>query len=248
MLGLPLTFAAPLVLTALAALPAIWLLLRVTPPQPQRIAFPPLRILMDLLPQRETPARTPWWLLALRLAIAALLILAAAGPIWNPVASGGTRAPLLLIVDNGFAAAHDWRQRSALALERAETAGHEGRIVAVLATADRPSEIETSSPAAAAERLRAVKAQPYLPDRRAHLDSIQRFLGATPDAEIIWITDGVAGVDGQSFIEGMSRMTPARPVTVLRLDRATTLALAGAENTAAHLAARVVRAEPNGRD
>src|SRR5829696_3379437 len=93
MLGLPLTFAAPLVLAALAALPAIWLLLRVTPPQPRRIAFPPLRIVMDLLPQRETPARTPWWLLALRLTLAALLILAAAGPIWNPVASGGSRAP-----------------------------------------------------------------------------------------------------------------------------------------------------------
>ena len=85
MLGLPLTFAAPLVLTALAALPAIWLLLRVTPPQPRRIDFPPLRILVDLLPQRETPARTPWWLLLLRLTLAALLILAAAGPVWNPV-------------------------------------------------------------------------------------------------------------------------------------------------------------------
>src|SRR5919107_2134562 len=106
MLGLPLTFAAPLVLTALAALPAIWLLLGVPPPQPQRIAFPPLRILMDLLPQRETPARTPWWLLALRLLIAALLIIAAAGPIWNPIASGGTHGPLLVILDNGFAAAH----------------------------------------------------------------------------------------------------------------------------------------------
>jgi hypothetical protein len=248
MLGLPLTFAAPLVLTALAALPAIWLLLRVTPPQPRRIAFPPLRILMDLLPQRETPARTPWWLLALRLAIAALLIIAAAGPIWNPVASGGTRGPLLLLVDNGFAAAHDWRQRSALALERAEAAGREGRVVAVLATADHPSEIETQTPAAAIERLRAIKPQPHLVDRRAHLDAIERFLAATPEAEILWISDGVAGVDGQAFIDRMSRMTAARPITVFRMDRATTLALAGVENTAAHLTARVMRAEPNGRD
>src|ERR671917_270335 len=248
MLGLPLTFAAPLVLAALAALPAIWLLLRVTPPQPRRIAFPPLRILMDLLPQRETPARTPWWLLALRLTIAALLIIAAAGPVWNPVASGGTRGPLLLLVDNGFAAAHDWRQRSALALERAEAAGREGRIVAVLATADRAAEIETQNPAAAIERLRAIKPQPHLVDRRAHLDAIERFLAATPEAEIVWISDGVAGVDGQAFIDRMSRMTATRPITVFRMDRSTTLALAGAENTAAHLSARVVRAEPNGRD
>src|ERR671929_248707 len=33
-LGLPLTFAAPLVLSALVALPVIWLILRVTPPRP----------------------------------------------------------------------------------------------------------------------------------------------------------------------------------------------------------------------
>src|SRR4028118_1989030 len=60
MLGLPLTFTVPLVLTALAALPAIWLLLRITPPQPRRGDFPPLKILADLRPERETPARTPW--------------------------------------------------------------------------------------------------------------------------------------------------------------------------------------------
>src|SRR5215203_1194734 len=111
MLGLPLTFAAPLVLTALAALPAIWLLLRVTPPQPKRVDFPPLRILADILPERETPARTPWWLLLVRLALAAFLILAASGPVWNPLGSDGGRGPLLVLVDNGFAAASDWRER-----------------------------------------------------------------------------------------------------------------------------------------
>src|SRR5215211_7343660 len=111
MFGLPITFAAPLVLTALAALPAIWLLLRITPPQPKRVDFPPLKILADLRPERETPARTPWWLLILRLALAAFLILAAAGPIWNPMAADGSRAPLLLVLDNGFASAHDWRER-----------------------------------------------------------------------------------------------------------------------------------------
>ena len=248
MFGLPLTFAAPLVLGALAALPAIWLLLRVTPPQPRRIAFPPLRILMDLLPRRETPARTPWWLLLLRLTVAALVIIAAAGPIWNPVASSGSRTPVLLVLDNGFPSAHDWRERSALAIERAEVAAREGRVVAIVATADRPTEIQTQNPAVAIERLRAIKPQPFLPDRRAHLESIERFFTATPDAEMVWISDGVSGVDGQAFIEGMTRMSGGRPVTVFKIDRAPALALAGAENAASHLTARVVRAEPNGRD
>ncbi|MDF3059895.1 MAG: LytTR family transcriptional regulator [Microvirga sp.] len=248
MLGLPLTFAAPLVLTALAALPVIWLILRVTPPRPRRIDFPPLRILADLLPKRETPARTPWWLLALRLLIAALLILAAAGPVWNPLQSADGRGPLLVILDNGFPAAHDWRERLNLSIERVEAAGRESRVVAVLATAEKPSELQPLNPAAALERLRAVKPQPHLVDRQAHLASIERFLAAAPNAAILWINDGVAGVDGPAFVEGLARMSQNRSVTVLRAERAPALALAGAENAAAHLSVRLVRAETNGRD
>ena len=248
MLGLPLTFAAPIVLTALAALPAIWFLLRVTPPQPQRIDFPPLRILSDLLPQRETPARTPWWLLLLRLVLAALLILAAAGPVWNPSAGDGSRSPLLLVVDNGFTAAHDWRERSAFAIDRVEAAAREGRVVALVATADRPTEIQPVNPAAALERLRTIRPQPHLADRRVHLDPIERFLAATPNSEIVWISDGVSGVEHQAFVEGLARMTADRRVTVFKAERAPALALAGTENTAGQLDVRVIRAEPNGRD
>ncbi len=58
-----LTFAAPLALAALIGLPALWILLRVTPPRPRRIDFPPLKLVADLIPQRQTPARTPPWLL-----------------------------------------------------------------------------------------------------------------------------------------------------------------------------------------
>ena len=60
MLGLPLAFSAPLVLAALALLPVLYVLLRITPPRPQQIAFPPLRLILDLRAQEETPARTPW--------------------------------------------------------------------------------------------------------------------------------------------------------------------------------------------
>ncbi|HEV2602179.1 MAG TPA: DUF4159 domain-containing protein [Microvirga sp.] len=248
MLGLPLTFAAPLVLTALAALPAIWWLLKITPPQPRRVDFPPLRILADLLPERETPARTPWWLLVLRLVLAACLILAASGPVWNPAATDASRAPLLLLVDNGFSAAHDWRDRLAVAVERVEAAGREGRAIAVIGLADRPADVQPSNPATVLERVRTFRPQPHRPDRSAHLDGIRRFLEATPDAEIAWISDGVAGVDAQSFTEGLARMASDRRITVLKSDRAPALAIAGSENTAGELIVRVVRAEPNGRD
>ena len=87
------------------------------------------------------------------------------------------------MLDNGFAAAHDWRERMNLAAERIEAAGRDGRMVALVATADAPAAIEPASPAAALERLRSLKPLPHLPDRQAHLESVRRFLEATPDAE-----------------------------------------------------------------
>ena len=42
------SFGAPLILTALLALPVLWWLLRVTPPLPRRTLFPPLRLLRGL--------------------------------------------------------------------------------------------------------------------------------------------------------------------------------------------------------
>src|SRR5690606_19319419 len=43
--GLPLAFTAPWILLGLIALPLLWWLLRLVPPRPRRVAFPPTRIL-----------------------------------------------------------------------------------------------------------------------------------------------------------------------------------------------------------
>src|SRR5687768_14997767 len=102
-------FMQPWLLLALLSLPALWLLLRITPPSPRRIAFPALLFLLGLASRERTPARTPWWLLLLRLALAAILILALAGPILNPAPRlAGGSGPLLLVVDDGWAAAPGW--------------------------------------------------------------------------------------------------------------------------------------------
>ena len=104
MMGLPLGFAQPLVLLGLLSLPVLWWLLRLMPPRPRRVEFPPTRLLFDIAPKEETPARTPWWLTLLRLTLAALVILAAAGPLWNPPVATATGAtPLALLIDDGWA-------------------------------------------------------------------------------------------------------------------------------------------------
>ena len=96
MFGLPLAFAAPAVLVALVGLGALYFLLRVTPPRPRQALFPPLRLLIGLDPKDTEPARTPWPILALRLAVGALIILAMAEPLWNSLAGLAGSGPLLV--------------------------------------------------------------------------------------------------------------------------------------------------------
>nr|WP_246733171.1 DUF4159 domain-containing protein [Methylobacterium sp. BTF04] len=248
---MPLTFAAPLALAALVALPALWFLLRVTPPRPQRIEFPPLRIMADLLAKRETPARTPPWLLILRILAAACLVLAVSGPVWNPsgiVAASG-RTPLLVLIDNGFSAAHDWRDRLRVATDAIEAAARDGRPVAVVALAEPAAAFEAKVPAAALDRLRAIAPRPHLADRSAHLNGISAFLERTPNASLIWISDGVTGPGEETFAKGLADLTAkyGAGLTILTADRPTALALSAAES-AGRLTARVLRAAPNGRD
>jgi hypothetical protein len=250
-LGLPLTFAAPLALAALVALPALWFLLRVTPPRPRRIDFPPLRIMADLLPRRETPARTPPWLLILRLLVAAFLILAVSGPVWNPSGLGGEagRTPLVVMIDNGFSAAHDWRERQRVATDAVETAARDGRPVALMALAEPAVPIEARVPADALERLRAIAPRPHLAERATHLSVLAAFFERTPGAATLWISDGVAGPGEDTFAKGLADLVGKHGtgLTILRADRPPALALSAAES-GGRLMARALRASPNGRD
>src|SRR2546421_513600 len=67
-----LAFASPWLLAALAALPVIWWLLRVTPPAPRRIVFPAIRLLLGLTPREGTPPLQPVRAVDARAAVQAL--------------------------------------------------------------------------------------------------------------------------------------------------------------------------------
>ncbi|UZF94752.1 DUF4159 domain-containing protein [Bosea sp. NBC_00550] len=239
--ALPLSFSAPLALAALALLPALWLILRVTPPRPRRIDFPPLKIMADLVAKRELPAHTPWWLLAMRMTAAALAILAVAGPIWNPAREGAPlRGPVLLLVDNGFGAAADWPERIAVAESRIAAATREGRPVAILGLAEAPAAITLAEPRAALDRLRALALQPHAPDRAAHLPRVEAFLQTAPEAEIVWISDGLAMADDGSFQARLKQIADARRLSI-HAGPPGQLALAAPDNLAGALSVKVLR-------
>jgi len=133
-----LSFLHPWILTGLLALPALWLLLRVTPPPPRLMRFPAARFLDGLSPRARSAQRTPWWILLLRLLIAALIIIAMAQPLWNPAAMLKGTGPVRIVMDNGWAAAQTWPTQSEAAQNIIDRAGRENRDIYILTTAPEP--------------------------------------------------------------------------------------------------------------
>ena len=243
MMGLPLAFATPLVLAAFVALPLLWFLLRVVPPKPRELVFPPTRLLLEIKPKEETPARTPWWLTALRLLLAALVIIAAAGPIWNPPAATPSAAgPMILVLDQGWPSAPTWDQRIATASGLIDQAEAEGRGIALIPTAEVPKEVSLLLPVQAREKLRSLAPVPYLADRKDAFALAARHVAAEPQAGLVFISDGV---ELQREAEGMviPQMKLAQPALVISGGLSAPLALAAPENAAGALSVKVLRAE-----
>ncbi|BBF91748.1 DUF4159 domain-containing protein [Blastochloris tepida] len=244
---LPLAFASPALLFALAALPLLWWLLRFVPPRPRRVAFPPARLLLDVEPKEETPARSPWWLLLLRLLLAALVILAAAGPVWNPPpATREAAGPLVLLIDNGWTAAASWERRMAAAEAAITEAEAGGRGIAVVPTAEPLRDVSIRTPSEARVRLRALKPQPFTPDRRVILPGLEKLLSSAGEAGLVWLSDAADTGDGAAFVTALGRLAEGRPVTVLAGGLPPARALAAAANSGAGLSVTVLRASAAG--
>ncbi len=241
--GLPLSFAEPMLLFGLLSLPVLWWLLRVMPPRPRRIEFPPTRLLFDIAPKEETPSRTPWWLTALRLAAAALIILAAAGPIWNPPAGAtASRAPLAIVIDDGWSAASSWDARVKAADELISNANNDRRGVALIPLSEPTRDIAIMPGGTARVALRQLAPKPYAIDRVETLGAIDRFLKATGDCDIAWLSDGVDSGHGADFLKGLSKIVGDRTLTVFEGGTPPAMALTAAENAAAKMTVKVLRA------
>jgi hypothetical protein len=247
--GIPLAFAEPLVLLGLLSLPILWWLLRLVPPRPRRIDFPPTRMLFDIVPKEDTPARTPWWLTLLRLTLAGLVIIAAAGPLWNPpVATTTASAPLALLIDDGFAAANTWDGRMRTAEDLIARADADGRGVAVVPLSLTGRDISLETPAAAKARLRLVKPKPHAVERSEVIPALERFLMETPNVEIVWLSDGVDSGHAADFVLALGRLADKRPITVVEGGLKPARALAAADNAAGVLSVKVLRAAAGSDD
>lgn len=198
--GTGIAFAAPWLLTALVVLPIIWWLLRATPPAPRQVRFPAIRLLFDLRQQEETPARTPWWLILLRLVLAGLVIVALARPLLNPAPTARGDGPLVLVVDNGWSAARGWDRHMAMLDDLLGQAERDGRPVVLLTTA--PS--ETGQGLRATDLMQAgdvrtiaqsLAPMPWPADYQAVRDKVEA-LTFDSAVETVWLSDSVLADSG----------------------------------------------------
>ncbi|CAN0077900.1 unnamed protein product, partial [Phaeothamnion confervicola] len=184
-----------------------------------------------------------------RLTLAALVILAAAGPLWNPpLATSSTATSIALLLDDGIAAASTWDARLRTADDIIARAEADARGVALVPLSEVGRDLSLQLPAAARVRLKQMKPKPHAVERADALPPITRLLAANPGMEVVWLSDGVDFGNGKDFIEGLSKAAEGRSITVLTGGLATAHALAAADNAAGAFTVKVLRATTDGSE
>ena len=236
-----LAFASPAILIALVALPAIWWLLRLTPPRPKAEIFPPLAILASVLKRQETPAKSPWWLTLLRMLMAAALIFAIADPVMNPrTGSLSTVGPLALVVDNSWSTARDWERRVETADMLIGDAENADLPVAIVFTADPTHDAVPGSAAAAREKLMAARPKPLVPERERAAAALTEAFNGTRPGTVAFLSDGVATPQDPDMMSALESLSPA-DMRLIEGDGGQALALTGATNNAAAMSVTAAR-------
>jgi hypothetical protein len=196
-------FEAPAILLALGLLPVLWWLLRATPPAPKAQQFPAIRLLAALRPKEETPARTPWWLLLLRMAAAGLIIFGLARPVLNAGRSviAGT-GPALLVIDDGWASGPDFSKRVDAAqavLDRLERAGRPVRLLTTAPGFDgqAPAMGDVQPAPLLRPEVEALRPKPWPVDRAAAARAIS---GSGP---VFYVSDGLGTSGDAAFAKAL---------------------------------------------
>ena len=205
-----LSFTAPFALIGLLSLPAVYWLLRATPPRPQTVPFPGYRLLEKLNANREKPDKTPWPLILIRMMLVASVVIALAGPRLNAPENTGIGQAILVVVDNTYAAAPYWESRERALAMAAAQAKAVNKPVFVLETASRRT-IAGPVPLTGDEinrRISAIEPQPRRADRLAAAATLTTLDAYDGDIDVWWLSDGIAGNDDPAFTEELRKIGP----------------------------------------
>ncbi|RPE67182.1 putative membrane protein (TIGR02226 family) [Pacificibacter maritimus] len=206
----PIGFTTAWVLWALALLPVMWIVLRAVPPAPQRRRFAGVALLLGLDDSSVQAARTPWWLLMLRLAALAALIFAFSGPVWNPKAASLETEPLLIVVDGTWADAPQWSARVDQVSTALDDADRSGRLVSLITLTDLPAGDLQFLPARAWQSIIAAQTPAAnTPNADAVIAVLQSLDRPT---QTLWLSDGLAYAGRQDILAILQDNGPVRVV------------------------------------
>ncbi len=220
------SFAAPWALAGLAALPVVWWLMRLQPPEPHEIAFPPIRLIGKITGTEESPSAIPPWLLLLRIILVLAVVFGAAGPVFNAGGELPGGGPLILAVDDGWAAAGNWQGRQRALRRLIAKAERRGRAVVMVSTAILPyragaEAVSIMRPAEAMKKADALTPKPWPTDRVRALgflaasESLIQSLKSGARSPVFWLTDGLeeTGAKGKAFIDGLKALGTVTVIT-----------------------------------
>ncbi|MEO0816412.1 MAG: DUF4159 domain-containing protein [Pseudomonadota bacterium] len=204
----PFVLGAPLALAALVALPILWFILRATPPAPKNVELPSLRLLDGVEPREETPDRTPWWVLLLRILAVVAAVLGLAQPVYAPAGppDAAESGPLLVVVDDGWASAARWSDLQNAADAAIDAAGRDTPVhLLFTAPKDRPlAPSERYSRQDAQRILEAAAPVSWPVDRAAALERLQA--ANIRPSRILYASHGLTeGTDGD-FLAGLASL------------------------------------------
>jgi len=192
-------FAVPWLLSALAALPLLWLLLRAVPPAPKRHRFAAVTLLLGLKDKETEADTTPLWLLLLRAMAVAALIIGCAGPFWHQGQQAQSDKPLLILMDGGWSDAPDWPIRLRSAEEALGHADRAGRVVAFHVLSKDMENLAFSPAGLALPQIRAAIPHPWSPQIG---QDFRDWITAQDGFDTFWVA-APAAYDGQENLLAM---------------------------------------------
>ena len=216
------TFLYPAMLAGLMVLPIVWLLIRSAPRSPKTIVFPAARILRGLKSNRRDIQRAPIWQTILRCLILTLLIIAAARPVMNRNEFAADDGAILIIADNGWDSAANWRQYRTALDQIANQARFDLQTVYIAQTVPEaagastwklPDIVGPVSPADTTSLFDRLQPRPWSADYTALSDLISerpemnRSVGS-----ILWLT---GQMDSPDKAELASELLDIAPITII---------------------------------
>jgi len=209
-----LTLLAPLTLLGLISLPIIWWILKITPPRPQKMSFPPLRLLAQIKTEEETPNATPLWLLLFRLLLVSLIIFALSLPIIKQ-AEGINERPITLLLDTHWSAGANWNAMSGEAQARLVDARRKNLDVRLITTTKPSTEKDLPSFGPAEDAIGQLKT--LFPDALPFDGAYVKAALTAPitgtaleNSEAIWIS---AGLDSAAMNDTAELLASAAKTT-----------------------------------